>query len=101
MGLENIESGETPVTAKTQTPKTQSNRFFIVDASECSAQKIQSFITLIQFIRYGNGARITIGHGEDEFDVIVDPEFAKAMAYHISDIIDKLNEQECSEVYEG
>ena len=98
MGRESIETGETPVTA--QTPKSQSNRFFIVDASECNASKIQPFITMIQFIKYGDGTRLVIRHENDEFAITVDPEFAKAMAFTIAEVIDKLNEQECTQVIE-
>jgi len=101
VGLENIESGETPVTAKTQTPKSQSNRFFIVDASECNASKIQPFVTMIQFIKYGDGTKIVIRHEDNEFAITVDPEFARSMAFTISEILDILNGSQCTDVSEG
>jgi len=88
------------VTAQTQTPKSQSNRFFVIDASHCDASKIQPFITLIQFIKYGDGTKIVIRHEEDEFSVVVDPEFARSMAQYIAEIIDKLNGKECALVKE-
>jgi len=92
------------VTAKTQTPKIQSQikRFFIVDASECNASKIQSFITLIQFIKYDddNAGRIIVRHEDNEFPIKVLKQFSRAMAYTIAEILDKLNRKECTLVKE-
>jgi len=85
-------------------PKTYKSkpRFFEIDASECDALKIQPFITLIQFIKYdrSNGTKIIVRHENNEFNIYVNPEFAKAMAYTIADVIDKLSGKECTIIKE-